>query len=458
MNPINMTRRGFLKRSGSAGMGTAAVVGGLGHLGAATAQAQDDYKALVCILLAGGADSFNMLVPLGNSEYQEYANTRRDLALAQSSLLPLSGTTRNGKSVGLHPAMAPLQSGYEAGRIAFVANTGPLVEPTTPEVLGNGAAKLPLGLYSHSDQIAHWQTGTPDARLPSGWGGRMADLLDYTNSNPNISMSISMAGTNLYQSGTMTQQYTVAPDGAIPQVQGLQGEDVNEERSTAISGIFGNAYDSMLRRAYQGVFNRAQAANAQFSQALGSVSPFTAAFGADPFSQAMQTVARTIAARNQLGMNRQTFLVLYGGWDHHDELLNNQAAMLAPLSAGMAAFQSAVDELGLGNQVTTFTTSDFARTLSSNGRGSDHGWGGNHMVMGGAVRGGQVIGDYPDLALGNPRDTGRGVLLPHISTDEYFAELALWFGIAPSDLDIVLPNVSRFYSPLSGQMPLGFMA
>ncbi len=435
-------------------------MGGLGQLAAATASAQsDDYKALVCILLAGGADSFNMLAPYGNSEYNEYKTIRSDLALQQNTLLPLNGNAPGGKKLAHHAAMPELQALYNAGELAWVTNVGPLVEPTSTDALASGAAKLPLGLYSHSDQIAHWQTATPDARSATGWGGRMADLLDANNNNPNISMSISLSGTNLYQSGVSSQQYSVTPTGnGTSLVYGLSGEDISEDRAAAMQTIFNQPYRNILRQTYRNVFNRALAANQQFGDAIDAVPGFSVAFGSDEFSASMAMIAKTIAARQTLGMQRQSFIVVYGGWDHHDELINTQAAMLAPLSQGLASFHSAINELGIGNQVTTFTTSDFARTLSSNGRGSDHGWGGNAMVIGGAVKGGEIYGDYPSLALGNPLDTGRGVLMPTLSTDVYFAELARWFGIRDSELPLILPNLDRFYSPSSGTQPIGFMS
>ncbi len=164
-----------------------------------------------------------------------------------------------------------------------------------------------------------------------------------------------------------------------------------------------------------------------------------------------------IGSSEALGVNRQTFFVNVGGWDHHDEVLDNQAGMLPMISAGLAEFRSALVELGVLDQVTTFTTSDFGRTLTSNGKGSDHGWGGHHIVMGGAVQGGNLYGDYPELSASSPLDVGRGVYVPTTSVDSYFAELALWFGVTPGDLELVLPNVARFYTPGSPTPPLGFL-
>ena len=168
-------------------------------------------------------------------------------------------------------------------------------------------------------------------------------------------------------------------------------------------------------------------------------------------------VAKTIAARKTLGFKRQTFFILFGGWDHHDEVIKTQQAMLTVVSKAMKEFSNAMTELDINDKVTTFTASDFGRTLTSNGRGSDHAWGGNHMVMGGAVQGGRIYGDYPALYIDNPLDTGRGALIPTISCDEYFAELAKWFGVSNADLDAVFPNIGRFYDTSSTSLPVGFM-
>ena len=286
----------------------------------------------------------------------------------------------------------------------------------------------------------------------------MADILGSLNSNQRISMSISSAGSNLFQAGRQTDFFSILPgEVPTPTLYSHMEPEFNGELNTAVNQMFSNsAFNNLFRRSYSKLFRDSLDANAEIALALQSGTPLTTSFATDPFSQQLQTVARTIAANQSLGMKRQTFFVEYGGWDHHDEVINNMNAMLKPLNDGIVAFQSAMQELGMENNVTTFTTSDFARTLSSNGRGSDHGWGGNAMIIGGAVKGGNVYGTYPSLALNNPLDTGRGVLMPTTSLDEYFAEMALWFGVAPNQLSDILPNVNRFYSP-SNQAPIGFL-
>ena len=461
MKKLKLSRRQFIQQSGRAGISAATLVGAaqLGAITKASAQS-NDYKALVCVLLAGGADSFNMLVPTDNTYYQEYQSTRTDLALPQNQLLSLNSSDNNGRTLGLHPALTGMQSLYNSGKLAFLSNVGTLVEPTSTAALSSGTAKLPLGLYSHSDQISQWQTAVPDSRSATGWGGRIADILSDQNSNQRISMSISTSGANEFQAGRITDFYSVGT-ADMPTAQlvgyGNQSEEFDPLRTQAIDQIFANSYDNVFRRAYRNLFSNSLSSNAEFSAALGAANSFTTQFAADEFSSQMQMVAKTIAARQTLGMQRQTFFVTLGGWDHHDELTSSLQVLLTMLDAGLSSFQSAIDEMGLGQQVTTFTTSDFARTLSSNGRGSDHGWGGNAMIMGGAVNGGTIYGSYPSLALNNPLDTGRGVLMPTTSLDEYFAELALWFGVAPGVLADVLPNISRFYDPSGSGKPLGFM-
>lgn len=466
----NISRRGFLKLSGKVGVTSAALLGTaqLGAMASASAQTSGDYKALVCVLLAGGADSFNMLVPTDNSHYQEYATTRSDLALAQSSLLPLSygngsgniSGENNGRSLGLHPQLAGLQALFQQGNLAFLSNVGTLVEPTTPQALANHTAKLPLGLFSHSDQISQWQTALPDSRSGTGWGGRVADILNSQNSNQRISMSISTAGSNEFQAGRLTDSFTITPgDSPTPKlsIDSYEGGSANDVRQ-ALDKIYSeHNYQNVFRRSYAKLFNDSVTANAEFDSAVATAHNFSTQFGNDNFSRQLAVVAKTIAANQLLGMKRQTFFVTYGGWDHHDETIANMERMLKPLNDGLVAFQNAMQEINMAENVTTFTTSDFARTLSSNGRGSDHGWGGNAIIMGGAVRGGNVYGKYPSLALNNPLDTGRGVLMPTTSLDQYFAELALWFGVSPSELSDILPNVSRFYSPSSEVAPIGFL-
>ena len=465
-NDKNMNRRKFLGTASCLAVGSTTFFSTLFNLGMANAAAgrtakiegmNSNYKALVCILLAGGNDSFNMLVPTGNAAYADYAATRSNQALAQNSLLQLNPLAGNAPSLGIHPAMPEVQQMFNSGRLAFISNIGTLVEPTTLTQFNNGSANLPLGLFSHADQIQQWQTSVPQSRSAYGWGGRMSDILQSMNNNQNISMNISLSGRNVFQSGNQTAEYTIRPEGnGSIGIDGYNGPDMLDQiRTTAIDNLLEQQYTDVFEQTYAGVVKNAQDAHEQFSTAIGGVNLSTT-FSPSYLSQSLNMVAKTIAARNTLDVCRQTFFITFGGWDHHDELLNNQNAMLGVVSKALSEFNAAMEELGMANDVTTFTISDFARTLTSNGNGTDHGWGGNVMVMGGQVNGGQIYGEYPTLALNSSLDVGNGVLIPTLSTDEYFAELAQWFGVTNSDLQNIFPNLINFYTP-NPNPPIGFM-
>lgn len=459
-----MNRRKFLGQSSCAAITATPILSTLLNLkmannAVAASTGPDDYKALVCFFFAGGNDSFNMLMPANGTAYNDYATTRSNLAIAQNTILPLNGT-HNGQTLGVHPTMPEVQSLYNSGKLAFVSNVGTLVEPVTLPAFNNGSAKLPAGLFSHADQIMHWQTSVPDQRSALGWGGRVADILQSCNTSDQISMNISLSGTNTFQSGAQTVSYEIenSGNGSIALTPYAEGENptLSALGQTAINSMMDAQYSNLFQQAFAQKNKDALSASATFSNAI-SAQTVNTLFSANPISQSFQMIAKTIAARQPLGMKRQTFFVMFGGFDHHDELLNNHAAMLPVISKAMSEFDSALTELGVNDKVTTFTASDFARTLTSNGKGTDHAWGSNQMVMGGSVNGGKIYGTYPDLALGTNLDTGRGRLIPTMSTDEYFADLARWFGVSNADLTQVLPNLGRFYTPGSDPA-VGFMS
>lgn len=468
------SRRRFLLDLGCASLGTTTLFSSLAHLGAfssasaqtlTSAQTLDagikgtpgDYRALVCILLAGGNDSFNMLVPTSPNEYADYSTIRGDLALPSSSLLPISASGTGGRTFAVHPGMPGVRTLFDQGHLAFVSNVGTLVEPLTLSQYNNGTGRVPLGLFSHADQIAQWQTALPDRRSSTGWGGRLADVLSGLNADQRISMNISIAGTNVFQTGDQTVEFSLSPSGPVD-IVGYGGNSLYDQlRTSSIDSMMNENYRNVLETAYGARFKKAITDNRFFGDALSSAPVPGTTFSGNPLSASLAMVARTMAARSDLGHQRQTFFVILGGWDHHDEVLNNQQAMLPMVSTALSEFYQSTVDLGIQNDVTTFTISDFGRTLTSNGRGSDHGWGGNQIVMGGAVKGGQIYGDYPRLNAGSDLDTGRGRLLPTTSVDEMFAELALWHGADASALDMVLPNVKRFYDPSSGSAPIGFL-
>ena len=460
MNSL-VSRRRFLGQMNCAAVTAAPLLSTLfslkGSAAAANASSQNDYKALVCIFLGGGNDSYNMLLPYESSAYAGYQRARSNLAIPRESVLPLSNAGTNPE-LALHPGMPELRDLYQSGTLGFVTNVGTLVEPTTLAAYENDSARLPMGLYSHADQIMHWQTSVPDSRSAFGWAGRLADLMRDANRDAAVSMNISLSGTNTFQAGRSTSSYEITPfgNGAVtlepysdhPALSAISKTAVNSMMDATYKNIFESAFAETTKRAIDSSETVANAINATSLQTV---------FSPSELSQSLAMIARTIAARDTLCAKRQTFFVMFGGWDHHGELINNHAAMLPVVSKALSEFYQATVELGVDQKVTTFTASDFARTLSSNGRGSDHAWGGNQIVLGGAVKGGQIYGQYPDLAPRSNLDTGRGRLIPTLSTDEYFAELAMWFGVQPSDLSAVLPNLGRFYSTGS-ESPIGILA
>lgn len=422
----------------------------------------DGYKAMVCVFLFGGNDSFNMLVPREDDEYADYAAIRGNpstggLALAKEDLLPISSA--GGRKFGLHPSMPGLKSLYDSGHCAMVANIGTLVRPTTMAEY-NAGTSLPVGLFSHSDHIRHWQTSIPQSRSRlTGWGGRMADIMtDTTNDNEFVSMNISLSGVTTFETGRQVIPYVVQPSGATE----LNGYGNNNARDR----IYKRVADSMLTDTYTDLLQKTYArtnknsidAAIQYNAAVNAVS-LTTAFPQSYLGSQMKMIAQTIGARTALGQRRQIFFVTVGGWDHHDEVLNNQEGMLADLSESIKSFYDATNELNVANDVVTYSVSDFGRTLSSNGAGSDHAWGGNQFVVGGSVKGGDIYGDYPmSLATGNSLDVGRGRLLPTMSVDQHAAELAMWYGIEnDGNLEAILPNIRNFYTSSATERPVGFM-
>ena len=418
----------------------------------------NDYKALVCILLSGGNDSYNMLVPRGNAEYAEYAAIRTNQALPQNELLAINPTISDGKEYGLHPSMNNMQSMFESGSAAFLTNVGTLVEPITKQQYEQGTAPMPLGLYSHSDQQQQWQTAIPQDRSAIGWGGKIADLMNEANTNQSISMNISLSGNNIFQIGNSITEYSIdayeGSTGMIGYEDTWQGAQL---RSQAIDNMLDAHYEDIFKKAYIDVIKTSKDGHEQFSSALEQLTPFNTQFSNNDLSQSFHMIAKAMAARETLGMKRQIFFIDYGGWDHHDEVLDAQNFMLGEVDSALGEFKSALEELELFDCVTTFGISEFGRTLTSNGNGTDHGWGGNTFVMGGSVNGKNIYGSFPSLVLNSELEVGGGVFIPTTSTDAYFAELAQWYGVSASDLPIILPNVGNFYNPVGGNLPIGFM-
>jgi uncharacterized protein (DUF1501 family) len=433
----------------------------------ASAPASGEYRALVCILLAGGNDSFNMLVPREPAAYAQYQASRSNLALTPAQLIDIEPIGLPAFAV--HHRMPEVASLFQAGKAAFIANVGSLIEPVQNRTqVEQNLKRLPLGLYSHSDQIEQWQTSIPHARSGIGWAGRMADLLQQLNTKPEIPMNISLDGSNVFQTGNNGAEYSITVNGAV----GLNGYNADWQQYQDLQNAMSAAVDSQLTQEYSNVLS--QTFNARKKQALDAFKVFSTAsapplpdgvtFPATHLGNRLKMIARAIQGRAAMGAVRQTFFLQWGTWDHHSEVLAGQDAMLPEVSAAIGAFHTALVALGVADKVTLFTTSDFGRTLTSNSRGSDHAWGGNQLVVGGAVNGKRIFGQYPSLALNpesgpevNPLDTGRGRFIPTTSCDQFFAELALWLGVSPSNLPLVLPNIGNFYNTSGSTPPIGFL-
>jgi uncharacterized protein (DUF1501 family) len=417
-----------------------------------------DYKALVCLFLAGGNDANNLVIPFDAAGYAAYAQGRGGLALPQDALLPLKPRRSDGRDFALHPATPELRDLFAQGRLALLANVGTLVVPTTKAQFEARSVPLPNALFSHNDQQVQWQSSIPDSKLfTTGWGGRLADLTNAFNDNHAISMSISLAGQNSFQVGRTVAQFAVSPNGAVQ--PNATGGPLGALRVEGRRELLQTEDRNLFETAFAGLTGDAVADSALLASVLGKEAPFKAEFPKSSLGQQLRMIARLAASAPSLGLRRQIFFARIGGWDLHDHQVvagatatGAHAKLLADVSQSLAAFARATDELGLGDRITTFTASDFGRTWTTNGDGSDHGWGSHHLIMGGAVKGGDLYGRMPDFSLKGPDDTGRGRWIPSTSVDEYNATLATWFGVKGTDLPLVLPNLGRFASP-----NLGFM-
>ena len=444
-----LSRREFLQATGAGLVATSPVVG-LTQMATPTGSFSD-YRALVCVFLFGGNDSFNMLAPRSDAEYNVYSRSRQNLAIDKAALLPISPLIQDGAHYGLHPNMGAIQTLFDSARVAFVTNVGPLIEPTTKEQYENGSVALPPRLFSHNDQQAQWQSLRGRAPGKTGWAGRVGDLLRSHVSDQQLATNVSLAGNQLFQAADETVAYTMGRNGPIP-FQGMGDAQRAQQRRAVFQRILGAEYDTMYERAYRDIQQRAVETVDRVSAALEYAQPLSTAMPASRLGQQLSTVARLIGVREQLQMQRQIFFVSTGGFDSHDDQLESQPALLSDVSESIAAFYRATVELGVASSVTTFTQSDFGRTLTSNGDGTDHGWGGVQFVVGDAVRGRELYGRYPRLEIGGPDDVRRGRLIPGISADQYAATLARWIGVPDADLGHVAPNLHNF-----AQRDLGFL-
>lgn len=435
-----LDRRAFL-RAGMLGAAGAALA-----LRTADAPAAiTDYRALVCVFLLGGNDSFNMLVPRSAAEYAVYARSRQNLAVDASVLLPVSPLNPDGAQYGFHPRMPEVARLFEAGRLGVVANIGPLVQPVTrAEVLAGGPV-VPPQLFSHNDQQDQWQTLKGRSTLASGWAGRIADALQSELASQQLPVGISLTGVLPFQVGAATTPYVLGTDGA-PTYAALTNPAIAfyAERRAAFEAQLAANTPSPLRRALADVHRRSLASADRVNAALARAPALATTFPAGQLGAQLRAAARLISVRDELAIKRQVFLVAIGGFDTHDDQNELQPGLLGNVSASLGAFQGALDELGVADRVVTFTQSDFGRTLTSNGDGTDHGWGSHQLVMGGPVIGRTIHGRMPSLEIGGADDIGGGRIVPTQSVDQYAATLARWFGLDETTIDRVVPGLARF--------------
>ncbi|NNC76759.1 MAG: DUF1501 domain-containing protein [Woeseiaceae bacterium] len=441
-----LSRRNFLKQSSLAAATFAATPGAAYSQVVGTGGSFTDYKALVCVFLFGGNDSFNLLVPHSQAEYDVYADARQNLAIARDELLPITPGIPDIVDYGLHPSVAGLHELFQSGAAAFVTNVGPLIEPTTKDQFFNRSVMLPPQLFSHNDQQDQWQSLKGIAQSNTGWAGRIADLIRTSVAGQQMSTNASLFGNNLLQSADQSVAYVMGPGGPL-KFEGFP-TDINDpfyEQRLAFQRILDADYGTVYERGFAEIQSRAIASADTVSAAIESAGTLQTAFPQSQLGQQLETVAKLIKVRDDLQMNRQIFFVAAGGFDSHDNQNDDQPGLLGGISDAIKAFYDATkNELFVADSVTTFTQSDFGRTLTSNGDGTDHAWGGNQVVVGDAVFGQRLYGSYPLLQIDGADDVGGGRMIPTTSADQFAATLAKWFGVEDADLDVIAPNIDNF--------------
>lgn len=438
------TRRDMLRLTCCSAAG-AAMLGGLSKFGlvSAFAQGTTDYKALVCIFLFGGNDGNNMVVPI-DSRYAGYQSVRGPLALPQGQLLPLQS---GGQAIyGLHPNMPELQGYFNNQKnLAILANVGTLVQPTT-QAMYKSYKNLPRNLFSHSDQQDQWQSAQLTGVPLSGWAGKVADSLQSAyNGTAKFPPILSVSGNAIFCTGINSQPFTMDP-GSTPGLQGFDSSAASQARFVAAQQLL--TFDSGLSlvQAANAVTGQAVQYSVVLSNALKNIPPLQTVFPKNYLADQLKQVAQVIAAQGSLGVRRQIFFCSYGGFDTHGDQLVQHVKLLSELSQSMSAFYQATQELGVANQVTTFTVSEFGRTLEpGSNAGTDHAWGNHQLALGGAVKGNTLYGTFPTLALGGPDDADQnGRWIPTTALDQYGATLATWFGVSAANLPSVFPNLANF--------------
>jgi uncharacterized protein (DUF1501 family) len=452
------SRRAFLQRASALSLAGAATPWALNlaAIGEAAAATAADYKALVCVFLYGGNDYGNTLIPYDSPRYTLYQGMRPTVAYARSALTAtvLNPTVAlpGALQYALAPELAQLLPIFNAGRMAVMLNVGTLVQPTTKAQYTAKSVPLPPKLFSHNDQQSVWQSSSPEGAT-SGWGGRMGDLFQAGNGNATFTC-VNVSGNAVYLSGQSTVQYQVSTSGPVA-LNGVKSPLFGSAAcSAALKSLVTAPSAQLMENEYSRVMARSLAAGDALTTALAGGPAITTVFPTgNGLADQLKLVARMISTATELGAKRQVFFVSLGGFDNHDGLATIHPGLLTSVAQALGAFHAATAELGVADRVTTFTASDFGRTLTAND-GSDHGWGSMHLVLGGAVAGGRFYGTAPVVANNGPDDVGQGRLLPSTSVDQYAATLGKWFGLSNSDLLTVLPNLSHWDA---SQRTLGFV-
>ena len=475
VNPALHSRRAFLRRSAQlaftgVALPTALNLASMGEA-AAFGAADGTYKALVCVFMYGGNDYGNTVIPYDDANYNKYSTIRGGgagqtaggIALAKADLAAtlLDSTTGlpAGRQYAFHPSMTGLRGLFNGGQAAVQLNVGPLIVPLTKlEYQGNNRTSFPLPpkLFSHNDQQSVWQSSSPEGST-IGFGGNMGDLAMASNTN-SLFTCISVTGNAVFLAGDSALAYQISSGGAI-KINSLANDVYGSSAvKGAMSQLIQQTRSHVLENEYNNVTRRAVGAEGSVTTAIGARDAADARAEFAPFvgltnnslASQMKMVARLIEARGKLGAKRQVFFVSIGGFDLHDNLMGNHVTNMKRVSDAMTAFYQTTANLGVAGDVTAFTASDFGRTLTSNGDGSDHGWGSHHWVVGGAVNGKAYYGSAPPVSVSNtsaPDDqwhVGQGRLLPSTSVDQYAATLAKWFGVSQAEMSGVLPNIGRF--------------
>lgn len=460
---MTASRRAFLKRASTLSLAGVAAPWALNlaAMAEASAATATDYKALVCIFLYGGNDYANTVVPYDTANHALYQQFRPSFAygrdrLAATALSPLAVPLDSGgfsHEYALAPELAPLLPLFNTGKLGVVMNVGTLVQPTTKLQYKNKSVKLPPKLFSHNDQQSVWQSSAAEGAT-SGWGGRMGDLFQSGNGNATFTC-VNVSGNAVYLSGNAAVQYQVSTNGSVP-MSGLKNPLFGSTAATAaLRELITQQRPHILENEYNRVSKRAIDANEVLTGALAAAPPLATAFPAsNSLGDQLKLVARMISAASALGAKRQVFFVSMGGFDTHDGMLTDHPVLMTKLGAAMSAFYAATTELNVASQVTSFTASDFGRTMAGNANGSDHGWGSMHFVMGGAVNGQRFYGTAPIVADNGSDDVGQGRLLPTTSVEQLAATLGGWLGISDSELLSLLPNLSNYNSTVR---KLGFV-